>query len=70
MDLVEGPFRTLKGQWRFDHLDANGCKVSLSMEFEFGGRLVQGAIGPLFSEMAGQMVDAFCVRAEKVYGRR
>ena len=70
MDLVEGPFRMLKGRWHFDHLESHGCKVSLYMEFEFGGRLVQGAIGPLFSKIAGQMVHAFCIRAEKVYGRR
>lgn len=70
MGLVEGPFRMLKGRWRFDHFESHGCKVSLYMEFEFGGRLVQRAIGPLFNEIAGQMVDAFCARAEKVYGRR
>ncbi len=70
MDLVEGPFRSLKGQWRFDHIESHGCKVSLSMDYEFGGRFVQRAIGPLFNKIASQMVTAFCVRAEKVYGRR
>lgn len=68
MDLIEGPFRNLAGSWRFQHLESRGCKVSLSMEFEFGGALIQRAIGPLFSEIAGQMVNAFCARAKAVYG--
>ena len=68
MDLIEGPFRNLKGEWRFHQLESTGCKVSLAMDFEFGGRLVQGAIGPVFSEIGGQMVDAFCTRADRVYG--
>ena len=68
MDLVDGPFRSLHGAWRFHQLDSAGCKVSLDMRFEMGGSLVHGAVGPLFKTIAGQMVDAFCGQAKKVYG--
>lgn len=68
MDLLDGPFRSLKGMWRFHQLESTGSKVSLDMEFEMGGSFVHGAIGPLFKTVAGQMVDAFCTRAGTVYG--
>ena len=66
--LVEGPFKHLQGFWRFDALDDNGCKISLDLEFEFSNRLVSMAFGPIFSQIANTMVDAFCKRAFDVYG--
>ncbi len=68
--LVEGPFRHLDGFWRFQALQNHGCKVSLDMDFEFAGTLMSLAIGPVFSQIANSLVDAFCKRAVQVYGRR
>ena len=70
LELVEGPFRSLTGGWSFEHTESHGCKVSLSMNFEFGNRIVQFAISPLFKEITSKLVDSFCARAVKVYGRR
>ncbi len=67
--LVEGPFKHLQGFWRFDALDEHGCKISLDLEFEFSNKLVSMAFGPIFSQIANTMVDAFCKRAIDVYGR-
>jgi ribosome-associated toxin RatA of RatAB toxin-antitoxin module len=69
MRLVEGPFRHLEGFWRFEALDENACKVSLDMEFEFASRLVGMAAGPVFGQIANNLVDAFSKRAVDVYGR-
>ena len=68
MRLVEGPFKHLQGFWRFDALDEHGCKISLDLEFEFSNKLVSMAFGPVFSQIANTMVDAFCKRAIEVYG--
>lgn len=68
MRLVDGPFRMLEGFWRFDDLGESGCKVSLDLEFEFSGKLVALAMGPVFSQIANTLVDAFCERARKLYG--
>ena len=68
MRLLEGPFKHLQGFWRFDALDENGCKISLDLEFEFSSKLVSMAFGPIFSQIANSMVDAFCKRANDVYG--
>jgi len=70
MRLVEGPFRHLEGFWRFEPVGEGGCRVSLDLEFEFAGRLVGLALGPVFRQIADTLVDAFCRRAVQVYGRR
>ncbi|MEZ5545082.1 MAG: SRPBCC family protein [Lysobacteraceae bacterium] len=62
MQLVEGPFKQLSGEWRFAPIGEVGCKVSLVLEFETDNRL----LGPLFARgfkvLADRMVDDF-VRA-------
>ncbi len=68
MTLVDGPFRSLYGRWDFSPLSGEACKVSLVVEFEFSNRLVGATVGPLFSQIAGSMVDAFVKRATEVYG--
>ncbi|WP_198265367.1 type II toxin-antitoxin system RatA family toxin [sulfur-oxidizing endosymbiont of Gigantopelta aegis] len=68
MRLVDGPFKQLHGFWRFDALDENGCKISLDLEFEFSSKMMSMAFGPIFSQIANSMVDAFCKRAVVVYG--
>lgn len=67
--LVQGPFRHLEGFWRFNPLRDNACKVSLDLEFEFSGRLVSMAFGPIFHQVANTLVDAFTRRAARVHGK-
>ncbi|MCW8917528.1 MAG: type II toxin-antitoxin system RatA family toxin [Gammaproteobacteria bacterium] len=69
MRLEEGPFKRLDGFWRFDVLGEQACKVSLDLEFEFNNRLVGMAMGPIFSQIANSLVDAFSKRAVDVYGK-
>ena len=65
--LVDGPFKNLKGRWRFKPLDHNACKVILTLEFEFSGSLSRMTFGQVFSHAANTMVDAFCRRADELY---
>ena len=68
--LVKGPFKRLQGYWRFDQVSETSSKVSLDMEFEFAGRLISFAFGPLFQQVANTLVDYFRKRAIEVYGER
>jgi ribosome-associated toxin RatA of RatAB toxin-antitoxin module len=68
MQLIDGPFKHLHGFWRFDALGEKGCKVSLDLEYEFSSKLLSLAIGPVFSQIANTLVDAFCKRADALYG--
>jgi len=67
--LVRGPFRHLKGTWRFEPMGERGCKVALNMDFEFTNRLLAMAFGRVFTQMANSLVDSFVRRADSLYGR-
>ena len=69
MRLEKGPFQHLDGFWRFDPLGEDACKVSLDLAFEFSNKLIGMALGPLFSQIANSLVDAFSRRAVDVYGK-
>ncbi len=69
MRLEQGPFRQLDGFWRFDGLGERACKVSLDMDFEFSSKIIALAVGPIFGQICNSLVDAFCKRAEQVYGK-
>ena len=68
--LIGGPFRQLRGGWRFDPLGDDGCRVSLELEFEFESRAVDLLFGRFFEQTCNSLVDAFTARAEAVYGQR
>lgn len=68
LQLVEGPFSRLQGEWKFIPLSEDACKVVLSLEFEMGNKLTSLAVGKLFEQVATSMVDAFVSRADTVYG--
>jgi len=70
MRLKEGPFRHLHGFWRFEPLGDQGCKVSLDLQFEFSSKLLSLTVGPIFQQIGNSLVDAFCQRAEAVFGKR
>lgn len=62
LGLVDGPFTAFRGVWRFDALGESGCKVVLSLEFEFLGALAGGALARGFHRLADNLVNDF-VRA-------
>ncbi len=69
MSLVDGPFKHLHGFWRFQALDAQACKVSFDLDFEFSNKLVAFAIGSIFNQVANTLVDSFVKRAHELYGK-
>ena len=70
IQLVEGPFSQLTGYWRFEPLGEEGCRISVSMEYDFSSKIVAMVVGPVFGKIANSLVDAFHQRAGEVYGRR
>ncbi|CAN5324244.1 type II toxin-antitoxin system RatA family toxin [soil metagenome] len=69
MQLLEGPFRELDGNWRFEPIET-GCRVSFHVRFAFSNALFEAVFGPVFEETCRSLVDAFCRRAQQVYGPR
>ncbi len=68
MNLVDGPFRNLTGEWRFDAIGERGSRVRFHVEFEFKNRLTAAALGAAFEALCSNIVDAFVLRAQKIYG--
>lgn len=71
MQLVEGPFSKLDGQWNFHPLgdgSQRACKVELSLNYGFSNATLGKLVGPVFDRIAATMVEAFVKRAQQVYG--
>jgi len=69
MKLVDGPFSSLDGSWKFQPLgDQRACKVTLELHYGFKSAALAAVVGPVFDRIAGSLVDAFVKRAEQVYG--
>ena len=66
--LREGPFRRLDGGWRFTALGDEGCKVEFRLHYEFSSKVLEKALGPVFSHIVGSFVDCFVKRAHQLYG--
>ena len=66
MDLafLDGPFETFSGTWRFAPLGEGGCRVEFTLDYAFASRALELALGPLFAQIMGSVVDRFVARAE------
>lgn len=67
VDLVNGPFKYLSGHWTFTSISEQGSKIELNLEFEFSNSIIGFLIGPVFTQIANTLVDAFCQRAHQLY---
>ncbi len=71
IQLVNGPFSQLDGQWDFVPLgdgSQRACKVELTMHYGFDSSTLSKLVGPVFDKIAASLVDAFVKRAQQVYG--
>ena len=68
IDLLSGPFRRLAGEWRFDPVEAGGCEVALSLDFEASSVPLKFLFEMLFEELIRSQMAAFVERAGEVYG--
>ena len=65
LQLVDGPFSELEGQWRFHTLAEDACKVSLDLDFTVAGKLVGSALAVAFRSLGDLMMDDFCREADR-----
>ena len=68
MNLENGPFKTLKGVWRFTPSGTNECTISLDFDFDFSNKLLGVALGGLFKQLCDSMVESFRKQAAIRYG--
>ena len=68
IELVNGPFSELHGEWRFEPTGDAGCKVELRLRFGFANRLKDLVLGAAFEQTCNHLVDAFVKRSRELYG--
>jgi ribosome-associated toxin RatA of RatAB toxin-antitoxin module len=68
LELVSGPFRRLRGEWRFSDRPDGGADVSLSLAFEVTLSPFGAVFSKVFEQLAGAQMDAFTERAAALYG--
>jgi ribosome-associated toxin RatA of RatAB toxin-antitoxin module len=68
MNLVDGPFEMLRGNWLFIPLGEIGCKIEFSLRYQFSSSLLEKVIGPVFGHISASLVDAFIKEADRIYG--
>lgn len=71
MELLDGPFSHLDGQWRFITLgdgSQRACKVELAVNYRLNSSTLSKLAGPAIDKIATDLVSAFVKRAQQVYG--
>ena len=69
LELIEGPFSALKGQWEFIALSEDACKVLFTLNYEFSSRALETLVGPIFNRIATSFIDSFTDRAQACFGQ-
>jgi len=67
LELVDGPFSNLTGDWKFSPLGEDGCKIDFVMQYQFSSRALEVVVGPIFNRIATSFIDSFTERANELY---
>jgi len=75
MQLVDGPFSLLDGNWLFVPLgppDSGqvACRIEFDLRYAFSSKALEAVVAPVFDRVANTFVDSFVRRAADVYGAR
>lgn len=65
---IDGPFRYLTNQWRFEPDGEAGCIVRFSIDYEFKNRILGAVMGAMFDRAFRMFAGAFEKRAGAIYG--
>jgi len=65
---TDGPFKYLNNHWIFRDLGDGKTEIDFFVDFEFRSRILQAAIGAVFSEAVRRMIAAFEARAKDLHG--
>jgi ribosome-associated toxin RatA of RatAB toxin-antitoxin module len=65
LELLEGPFQSFRGEWKFTALGEAGCRVELALEYDFKSGTLDLLLAPVFGHIAETMVERFVERAAK-----
>ena len=65
---LDGPFRYLTNEWRFEPLEEGGSMVHFFIDYEFKSRILGALMGSMFDRAFRMFSEAFETRADRIYG--
>jgi coenzyme Q-binding protein COQ10 len=65
---LDGPFKYLTNEWRFEPLADGGCEVHFFIDYEFKSRVLGALMGSMFDRAFRMFAEAFEKRAREIYG--
>ena len=65
INLIDGPFKKLEGEWRFIEIEEGSSRIELELNYEFKNFILEKLISPAFSVIANTFIDSFVVKANK-----
>ncbi|MBX3584576.1 MAG: type II toxin-antitoxin system RatA family toxin [Rhizobiaceae bacterium] len=66
---LDGPFRYLNNEWRFEKDGQGGSIVHFFIDYEFKSRVLGALMGTMFDRAFRMFTEAFEKRANAIYGR-
>ena len=63
INLIEGPFKILKGKWSFIEIEKNTCKIEFELQYKFSSYILDKLISPVFNIIANTFIDNFIAKA-------
>ena len=70
VQYIDGPFRYLTNQWRFEPDGEGRSVVRFSIDYEFKNRILGVVMGAVFDRAFRTFAGAFEKRADEIYGRK
>ncbi|KXJ49796.1 MAG: type II toxin-antitoxin system RatA family toxin [Cycloclasticus sp.] len=68
LELLDGPFESMYGEWHFKHLRDDACKITMEIDFEFKSSVSNFVFSTIFGQICGSLMDSFIKRADEIYG--
>jgi Oligoketide cyclase/lipid transport protein len=66
LELLDGPFESFNGDWRFAPLGDSGCRIELVVDYTFAHRLMETVVKPVFGHIVETLVERFVERADRL----
>jgi coenzyme Q-binding protein COQ10 len=67
VQYLDGPFRRLDNNWRFEPTGADSCNVHFDIDYEFASRSLGLLMGSMFDYAFRRFTSAFEERARTIY---
>ena len=65
INLIDGPFKKLEGEWRFIEIEESSSRIELELHYEFKNIILEKLISPAFAVIANTFIDSFVEKANK-----